>query len=50
MLDSKGVITNTRGDTLAEHKKVFCRTDGTKDMKVCAPAARRPPPPPCTRF
>jgi len=33
MLDSKGIITNTRGDTLAEHKKVFCRTDGTKDMK-----------------
>ncbi len=34
LLDSKGLITNTRGDTLPDHKKYFCRDDGTPDMKV----------------
>ncbi|GMH45204.1 hypothetical protein BSKO_13161 [Bryopsis sp. KO-2023] len=33
LVDSKGLITNTRGDTLADHKVPFARTDGTPDMK-----------------
>lgn len=33
MVDSKGLITNTRGDTLPSHKVAFARTDGTPDMK-----------------
>ena len=35
MVDSKGLITNTRGDMekMAVHKKPFVRTDGTPDMK-----------------
>ena len=34
MVDSKGLITTTRGDTLPEHKQRFARSDGTPDMKV----------------
>lgn len=33
LVDSKGLITNTRGDKLAPHKEPFARTDGTPDMK-----------------
>jgi len=35
MVDSKGLITNTRGDLekMAVHKRPFMRTDGTPDMK-----------------
>lgn len=33
MADSKGLVTNTRGDELPEHKKLFARDDGTPDMK-----------------
>ncbi|EFN55561.1 hypothetical protein CHLNCDRAFT_35453 [Chlorella variabilis] len=33
MVDSKGLITTTRGDHLAEHKKRYARDDGTPDMK-----------------
>ncbi|PRW33894.1 NADP-dependent malate dehydrogenase [Chlorella sorokiniana] len=33
MVDSKGLITFTRGDTLPDHKKHFARDDGTPDMK-----------------
>lgn len=33
MVDSKGLITNTRGDKLAEHKIKVARTDGAPDMK-----------------
>ena len=35
MVDSKGLITTTRGDKLPEHKKAYARSDGTPDMKVC---------------
>lgn len=34
MVDTKGVITAGRPGELAEHKKLFARTDGTPDMKV----------------
>jgi len=34
LVDSKGLITNTRGDKLAPHKVPFARTDGTPDIKV----------------
>lgn len=33
MVDSKGLITTTRGDKLPEHKQRFARSDGTPDMK-----------------
>lgn len=33
MVDSKGLITSTRGDKLPAHKQPFARTDGTPDMK-----------------
>ena len=33
MVDSKGLITKTRGDALPAHKVAFARTDGTPDMK-----------------
>ena len=33
MVDSKGLITTTRGDELPSHKVAFARTDGTPDMK-----------------
>ena len=33
MVDSKGLITTTRGDALPAHKVAFARTDGTPDMK-----------------
>lgn len=33
LVDTKGLITNTRGDDLPEHKKFFMRDDGTPDMK-----------------
>ena len=33
MVDSKGLITTTRGDALAPHKVAFARTDGAPDMK-----------------
>mmetsp|Transcript_1649 Transcript_1649/g.2364 ORF Transcript_1649/g.2364 Transcript_1649/m.2364 type:complete len:553 (-) Transcript_1649:1118-2776(-) len=37
MVDTKGLITNTRGDKLAPHKVPFARTDGAPDMKeLCA--------------
>ena len=36
LVDSKGLVTTTRGDKLAEHKKAFARTDGTPDMKDLA--------------
>jgi malic enzyme len=32
MVDSKGLITTTRGDTLNSWKTEFARTDGTPDM------------------
>ncbi|CAD7700714.1 unnamed protein product [Ostreobium quekettii] len=32
LVDSKGLITNTRGDKLAPHKVPFARTDGTPNM------------------
>jgi malic enzyme len=34
LVDTKGLITDSRGDEKPEHKKVFMRTDGTPDMKV----------------
>lgn len=34
LVDTKGLITNTRGDDLPDHKKFFMREDGTPDMKV----------------
>lgn len=33
LVDSKGLVTTTRGDKLAEHKVPFARTDGSPDMK-----------------
>lgn len=36
MVDSKGLITTSRGDALPEHKQRFARDDGTPDMKVGA--------------
>lgn len=33
LMDSKGLITNTRGDELPDHKKHFSRDDGIPDMK-----------------
>ncbi|KAL4436957.1 hypothetical protein ABPG75_004096 [Micractinium tetrahymenae] len=33
MVDSKGLITTTRGDKLPQHKQHFARDDGTPDMK-----------------
>ena len=33
MVDSKGLVTTTRGDELPAHKKIMARTDGTPDMK-----------------
>eukprot|EP00928_Gymnodinium_smaydae_P030431 TRINITY_DN2263_c0_g1_i1.p1 TRINITY_DN2263_c0_g1~~TRINITY_DN2263_c0_g1_i1.p1 ORF type:complete len:650 (-),score=88.33 TRINITY_DN2263_c0_g1_i1:1529-3244(-) len=33
MIDTKGLITTTRGDRLPPHKQHFARADGTKDMK-----------------
>jgi len=33
MVDSKGLITNTRGDELPRHKQPLARTDGAPDMK-----------------
>ena len=36
LVDTKGLITDSRGDEKPEHKKVFMRTDGTPDMKVRA--------------
>jgi malic enzyme len=33
MVDTKGLITVTRGDKLAEHKVAVARRDGTPDMK-----------------
>lgn len=33
MIDSKGLVTTTRGDELPEHKKIMARRDGTPDMK-----------------
>lgn len=35
MVDTKGLITTTRGDTLPEHKQSVARTDGTPDLAVC---------------
>jgi len=34
MLDTKGLVTTTRGDTLPAHKQLFARADGTPDMKT----------------
>lgn len=34
LVDTKGLITNTRGDKLPDHKQFFSRTDGAPDMKV----------------
>lgn len=33
MVDSKGLITTTRGDKLPEHKKEMARSDDTPNMK-----------------
>jgi malic enzyme len=33
LVDTKGLITESRGDDKPEHKKVFMRTDDTPDMK-----------------
>ncbi|KAL4430559.1 hypothetical protein ABPG77_005799 [Micractinium sp. CCAP 211/92] len=33
MVDSKGLITTSRGDKLPEHKQRFARDDGTPDMR-----------------
>jgi malic enzyme len=33
MVDSKGLITTTRGDELPSHKQSLARTDGTPDMR-----------------
>ena len=33
MIDSKGLVTTTRGDKLPEHKTIMARKDGTPDMK-----------------
>ncbi len=33
MVDSKGLITTTRGDKLPSHKQQMARKDGTPDMK-----------------
>lgn len=33
MVDSKGLITTSRGDKLPEHKQKYARDDDTKDMK-----------------
>ena len=33
MVDSKGLITTTRGDKLPPHKQQMARKDGTPDMK-----------------
>lgn len=33
MVDSKGLVTTSRGDELPAHKKIYARTDGTPDMK-----------------
>ena len=33
-VDSKGLITATRGDKLPEHKQRYARNDGTPDMKA----------------
>lgn len=33
MVDSKGLITDTRGDELPEHKQEMARRDGVPDMK-----------------
>ena len=33
MVDSKGLVTTTRGDELPAHKKIYARSDGTPDMK-----------------
>ena len=32
LVDTKGLVTTTRGDKLAEHKKAFARSDGTPNM------------------
>lgn len=42
MVDSKGLITTSRGDKLPEHKQRFARDDGTPDMKVGAAACCTP--------
>ncbi len=34
LVDTKGLVTNTRGDKLPHHKQFFSRTDGAPDMKV----------------
>lgn len=33
MVDSKGLITTTRGDKLPEHKKAMARSDDVPNMK-----------------
>ena len=35
MVDTKGLITTSRGDELPEHKKLFARDD-TPNMKACS--------------
>jgi Malic enzyme, NAD binding domain len=35
MVDTKGLITDTRGDVLPEHKKAVSRKDGTPNLKAC---------------
>lgn len=49
MVDSKGLITTTRGDKLPEHKQRYARDDGTPDMKVGC-ARRRPAPRPAAQL
>lgn len=34
-VDTKGLITTTRGDVLPEHKQSVARTDGIPDKNVC---------------
>lgn len=34
LVDTKGLITTTRGDTLAPHKVPFARRDGAPDIKT----------------
>ena len=33
MIDSKGLVTTTRGDELPAHRKIFACSNGTPDMK-----------------
>lgn len=42
MVDTKGLITSTRGDTLPEHKRSVARNDGGPELRVCGVIEKDP--------